>query len=145
VVGRFGNLEVAAGVRDCLAIGIELISRLELVDDLLGCVASSFHGGVPGPVWPDEVSHSPWTDLQGTRHWRVIPEGLGLRGVLLCEHRAQRSSHRALMRLGQPLQQVPGEMDSSHSRIFTLRSGQLSIGFYTLQRAAATTSRGCWR
>jgi hypothetical protein len=30
-------------------------------------VAGSFHGGVPGPVWPDEDSHSPWTDSQGPR------------------------------------------------------------------------------
>jgi hypothetical protein len=30
-------------------------------------VADSFHGGVPGPVWPDEDSHSPWTDFQGPR------------------------------------------------------------------------------
>jgi hypothetical protein len=30
-------------------------------------VAGSFHGGVPGPVWPDEDSHSPWTDFRGPR------------------------------------------------------------------------------
>jgi hypothetical protein len=31
----------------------------ELQDDLLGCVPCAFHGGVPGPVWPDDNSHSP--------------------------------------------------------------------------------------
>jgi hypothetical protein len=31
-------------------------------------VAGSFHGGVPGPVWPDEDSHSRWTEILGPRH-----------------------------------------------------------------------------
>ena len=31
-------------------------------------MADSFHGEVPGPIWPDEDSHSPWTDFQGPRH-----------------------------------------------------------------------------
>jgi hypothetical protein len=31
-------------------------------------VPGAFHGRVPGPVWPAEDSHSPWTDCQGPRH-----------------------------------------------------------------------------
>jgi len=31
-------------------------------------VPGAFHGRVPGPVWPDEDSHSPWTDFRGPRH-----------------------------------------------------------------------------
>jgi hypothetical protein len=44
-------------------LGDQLLSGFELADDLLGCVAGSFHGGVSGPVWPDEDSLSPWTDF----------------------------------------------------------------------------------
>jgi hypothetical protein len=52
---------------DGLALGDQLLSGLELPDDLLGCVTGSFHGGVPGPAWPDEDSHSPlrWTGFSG--------------------------------------------------------------------------------
>ena len=45
----------------------QLLGGLELADDLFGCVPGAFHGRVPGPVWPDEASHSPWTDLRGPR------------------------------------------------------------------------------
>jgi hypothetical protein len=44
-----------------------LLCRFELADDLLGCVPGAFHGRVPGPVWPDEDSHSPRTDFRGPR------------------------------------------------------------------------------
>jgi hypothetical protein len=67
VVGGLGNLEDAADIGDGLALGDQLISCFELADDLLGCVESSFHGAVPSLVWPDEDSHSPWTDSQGPR------------------------------------------------------------------------------
>ena len=56
VVVRLGHLNGAADVGDGLALGDQLLSGLELADDLLGCVADAFHGGVPGPVWPDEDS-----------------------------------------------------------------------------------------
>jgi hypothetical protein len=48
---------------NCLALGKQLVSRFELANDLLGCVTGSFHGGIPGPVLPDEDSHSLWTNL----------------------------------------------------------------------------------
>ncbi len=75
VVGGLRDLQNLAGLCDGLALGNQLVSysllrrslRLELADDLLGCVSGSFHGGVPGPVWPDEDSHSPWTDSRGPR------------------------------------------------------------------------------
>jgi len=35
---------------------------------LLRRVPGKFHGRVPGPVWPDEDSHSPWTSFRGPRH-----------------------------------------------------------------------------
>ena len=35
--------------------------------ELLSCLKDSFHGEVLGPVWPDEDSHSPWTDFLGPR------------------------------------------------------------------------------
>jgi hypothetical protein len=53
VVGGLGDLQDAAEIGNALAIGDQLIIRFQLADDLLGCVAGSFHGGVPGPVWPD--------------------------------------------------------------------------------------------
>jgi len=59
-------------------LGDQLLSGLELADDLLGCVAGSFHGEVPGPVWPDEDSHSAWTDSQGPRqHARIMEKLFG--------------------------------------------------------------------
>jgi hypothetical protein len=67
VVGRMGNLEGAADFSNRLVIGNELISRFELADDLLRCVAVSFQGGVPAPLWPDWDSHLPWTNLLGQR------------------------------------------------------------------------------
>ena len=72
MVGRLGHLNGAADVGDGLALGDQLLSGLELADDLLSCAADAFHGEVPCPVWPDEDSHSPWTDLRGPRH-RVVP------------------------------------------------------------------------
>jgi hypothetical protein len=30
-------------------------------------VPGAFHGGIPGPVWPAEDSHSPWTGCRGPR------------------------------------------------------------------------------
>jgi len=69
VVGGLGDLENSAGVRNCLALSKQLVSRFELADDLFGCVPGAFHGEVPGPVWPDEDSHSPWTDFWGPRQY----------------------------------------------------------------------------
>jgi hypothetical protein len=76
VVGRLRHLDHAADFGDGLALGNQLLCRsllrrslrLELADDLLGCVPGAFHGRVPGPVWPDEDSHSPRTEFQGPRH-----------------------------------------------------------------------------
>jgi len=50
-----------------LALGDQLLGGLELADDLFRCVPGPFHGGVPGPVWPAEDSHSPWTDSRDPR------------------------------------------------------------------------------
>jgi len=57
-------------MRNCLALSKQLVSRFELADDLFGCVPGAFHGEVPGPVWPDDHSHSPWTDPRVSRHLR---------------------------------------------------------------------------
>ena len=67
VIRRLRHLDDAADLDDGLALGDQLLSGLELADDLLGCVADAFHGEVPGPVWPVEDSHSPWTNLRGPR------------------------------------------------------------------------------
>jgi len=61
------NFMGSTNVGNGLALGQQLLSGFELADDLLGCVASSSHCGVPGSVWPDEDSHSPWNDSQGPR------------------------------------------------------------------------------
>ena len=47
--------------------GDQLLGGLELADDLFRRVPGASHGEDPGPVWPNEVSHSPWTDLRGPR------------------------------------------------------------------------------
>jgi hypothetical protein len=67
VIGRLRDLNGTANIGNGLALSDQLLSGLELADDLLGCVADSFHGEVPCAVWPDEESHSPWTDCQGPR------------------------------------------------------------------------------
>ena len=67
MVGRLGELNGAAEVGNGLALGDQLLSGFDLADDLLSSVADSFHGGVSGPVWLDEGSHSPWTDRLGPR------------------------------------------------------------------------------
>jgi len=78
VVGRLCHLDDTADLDDGLALGDQLLGglllrrslRLELADDLLRRVPGAFHGRVPGPVWPDEDSHSPWTDCRGPHHSR---------------------------------------------------------------------------
>jgi len=67
VVGRLRHLDDTSDLDDGLALGDQLLRRLQLADDLLCRVPSAFHGEVPRPVWPDEDSHSPWTDLGGPR------------------------------------------------------------------------------
>jgi hypothetical protein len=59
MVGGLGDLQGSTNVDDGFALADQLLSVLELADDLLGCVAGSFHCGVPGTVWPDEDSQSP--------------------------------------------------------------------------------------
>jgi hypothetical protein len=53
-------------------LGDQLLRGFELADDLLGCMPGAFHGRVPGPVLPDENSHSPWTNRRGPRHWQWV-------------------------------------------------------------------------
>jgi len=61
------HLDDTADVGDGLALDNQLLSSFQLAYDLLRRVPGAFHGEVPGPVWPDEDSHSPWTDLRGPR------------------------------------------------------------------------------
>ncbi len=67
VVGRLRYLQVPADIGDGLALGDQLLGGLAFADDLLRCVPGAFHGEVPGPVWPAEDTHSPWTCFQGPR------------------------------------------------------------------------------
>ena len=76
MIRRLRHLDDAADLDDGLALGDQLLSGLELADDLLGCVANAFHGEVPGPVWPVEDSHSPWTNLRGPRHLELVKTDL---------------------------------------------------------------------
>jgi len=63
VVGGLGYLQHPADLGDGFPLSDQLLRSLELADDLLGFVVGSFHGGVPGPAWPAEDSHSPWIDF----------------------------------------------------------------------------------
>jgi len=65
VVGRLRHFDDTAELDDGLALGDQLLGGFELADDLLRRAPGAFHGEVPGPVWLDEESHSPWTDLRG--------------------------------------------------------------------------------
>ena len=67
VVDRLRHLQDPADIGDGLALGDQLLGGLEFADDLLGCEPGAFHGEVPGPVWPAEDSHSPWTGFQSPR------------------------------------------------------------------------------
>jgi len=71
VIRRLRHLDDAADVSDGLALDDQLLGSFQLADDLLRRVPGAFHGEVPGPVWPDEDSHSPWTDLRGPRHMSI--------------------------------------------------------------------------
>jgi hypothetical protein len=62
VIDGLRDLQNSAGVFDSLVLGNRLVSNFELADDLLGCVADAFLGGVPFLVWPAEDAHSRWTD-----------------------------------------------------------------------------------
>jgi len=72
VIGGLRHLLCTADIGDRLALGQQLLSGFELMDDLLGRVAGSFHCGVPGPVWPDEVPHSTWTNSKHPRHYFLL-------------------------------------------------------------------------
>ena len=77
MVGRLDHLNDTTDLDDGLALGDQLLSGLELENDLLGRVHGACHGQVPGPAWPAEDSHSPWTGFRGARHFLFI--GFGLR------------------------------------------------------------------
>ena len=68
-VGRLGDLNGAADIGDGLGLGDQLLSSSQFADDLLLCVADSLHGEVPGPIWPDEDSHSPWSIFRRPRQF----------------------------------------------------------------------------
>jgi len=65
VVGRLRHLDDSADLDDGLSLGDQLLRRFQLADDLLRGVPGAFHGRVPGPVWPVEDSHSPWSGKKG--------------------------------------------------------------------------------
>jgi hypothetical protein len=71
-----------------------LLRGFQLADDLLRGVPGAFHGEVPGPVWPAEGSHSPWTDCRGPRH-RDYEAGKDGRSQLLESHPQGQSPLRA--------------------------------------------------
>jgi len=56
-------------------LGDQLLRRFGFADDLLPCVEDLFHGEVPGPVWPDKVPHSRWTNFKKTHQFDGVPGG----------------------------------------------------------------------
>ena len=67
VLSRLRHLDDTADLDDGLALGDQLLGGSELADDLFCRLAGAFCDEIFGPVWPDEESHSPWTDLRGPR------------------------------------------------------------------------------
>ncbi len=61
VIRRLRHLDDTADLDEGLDLGDQLLGSFELADDQLRCVPGPFHDEVPGPVWPAEDSHSPWT------------------------------------------------------------------------------------
>ena len=53
-----------------LALGDQLLGCFELANDLYRCMPGAFFSEVPGPGWPAEDSHSPWSGFRGQRHHR---------------------------------------------------------------------------
>jgi len=54
VVGGLSDLENSAGVRNCLDLSKQLLSRVELADDLLWCMPGALHVENPaqsGRMW----------------------------------------------------------------------------------------------
>ena len=76
MVDGLGHLENPADVGGCLALGDQLLNYFALADDLLRGVPGAFHGEVPGPVWPSEDSHSPWSDCRGYDMGEALQEAL---------------------------------------------------------------------
>jgi hypothetical protein len=72
VVAGLSDLKGTADIGDGLALSPELLSGFDIAEDLLGCVADSFHGGVPSLVWPVVDSHSPWAGLWGPHPYWII-------------------------------------------------------------------------
>jgi len=67
VIRRLRLFDDLAGLNDGIALDDQLLGSFQIADDLLRRVPGAFHGEIPGPVWPYEDSHSPWTDLRGAR------------------------------------------------------------------------------
>jgi len=67
VIHRLRHLDDTADVGDGLALDDQVLGSFQLADDLLRRVPGAFHVEVPGQVWPDEDSHSPWTYLRCPR------------------------------------------------------------------------------
>ena len=76
MIRRLRPLDDTADVGDGLALDDQLLSSFQLADDLLHRVPGESHGEIPGPVWPDEDSHSPWPDLRGPRQWQSARSGV---------------------------------------------------------------------
>ena len=68
MIGRLRHLDHAEDVGHSLALGDQLRGGYRLADDLLGLVPGVLHYGVPGLIWPAEISHSHWSDSQSPRH-----------------------------------------------------------------------------
>jgi len=58
VIGGLRQLQCPADVDDDSALGDQLLGRFKITNDLLGSVAGSLHGGLPGSVRPYEVSNT---------------------------------------------------------------------------------------
>jgi len=76
VVGRLSDFKDATNVSNGLALGQQLLSGFELADDLLGGMAGSFHGGVPGLVCRMRTLNHRGPIPKG--HVRVGPTGIGV-------------------------------------------------------------------
>lgn len=82
---RLPHFDDMADLNDGFALGDQLLRRYQLADDLLRRVHGAFHDEVPGPAWPAEKPHAPWTldKVQGATLCAILPiskEGLPVEG-----------------------------------------------------------------
>jgi len=93
VIRRLRHHDETADLDEGLDLGDQLLGSCELADDQHRCVPGPFHGEIPGPVWPAEDTHSPWTGFPDPGQPNPAS---ATRAANACHHLAARFSRRRI-------------------------------------------------